>query len=93
MGFALRLEVGGGGFETCFREPVDGGVGAGGDEEFADEGGALEGYLPRGHAVVFAQVGPGGVEDGDVVFFVACGVSRGGGGGGEGGGGGGGGGG
>lgn len=73
MGFALGLEVGGGGLETGFGEAVEDGVGAGGEEDFADEGGGVEGYLAGGHGAGFAEVGPGGVDDGEVVFFVAWG--------------------
>lgn len=72
MGITSRLQVVGGGFETRFGQAVDGGVEAGGEEEFADAFGVVETDLAGAHGGGFAEVGVGGVEDGDVVFFVAC---------------------
>jgi hypothetical protein len=51
-------------------EAVDDGVLALGDEDASDLLLILEADLADGHAAVLAEVGPGGVDDGDVVLLV-----------------------
>ena len=48
------------------KEKIGGG---GGEKHFSR---VVEGDLPCSHAGVLFEVRPGGVDDGDVVFFVAC---------------------
>lgn len=57
--------------DLCLVEPVDDGVLALGDEDAADAAGVLEADLADLHGAVLAEVGPGGVDDGDVVLLVA----------------------
>lgn len=54
-------------------QAVDDGVLALGHEDAADEARVLERDLADVHGAVLFEVGPGRVDDGDVVFFVACG--------------------
>ena len=56
-------------------EPVDDRVRAGRDQDPAREAGVVEGDLARRHVARLFQVGPGGVDDGYVVFLVACGTT------------------
>lgn len=52
-------------------EAVDDGVLALRDEDALDLALVLEADLAGGHAAILLQVGPGRVDDGDVVFLVA----------------------
>ena len=63
-------------FDFGLVEPVDDGVFAFFDEDFLDFFGVFKADLADGHASIFFQVRPWGVDDVDVVFFVAC-LSRG----------------
>jgi len=55
-------------------EAVDDGVFALGDQDLFDFSLVFEADLAGGHAAVFFEVGPGGVDYGYVVFFVSWGV-------------------
>lgn len=53
-------------------EAVDDGVHAGLDEDFLDFLLVFETDLAGGHAAILLEVGPWGVDDGDVVSLVTC---------------------
>jgi hypothetical protein len=58
-------------FDLGLIEAVDDGVLALGDEYPLDLLVVLEAHLANRHAAILLKVGPGGVDDGDVVLLVA----------------------
>lgn len=71
MVLLLLKEVGLRLLDAGLVEAVDDGVLALGDEHALDLARVLEADLADGHAAVLLQVGPGRVDDGDVVLLVA----------------------
>lgn len=63
-------------FFLCLVEPVDDGVFPLGHQYLLDLLVVLEADLTRGHAAILLEVGPGGVDDGDVVLLVAWASQR-----------------
>jgi hypothetical protein len=57
--------------DLCLVEAVDDGVLPLGDEYLLDLFVVLEAHLADCHAAILLKVGPGGVNDGDVILFVA----------------------
>lgn len=59
-------------FDSCLVEAVDNGIFALGGKNAFYFSAVFEAYLADVHASVFFEVGPGRVDDCDVVLFVSC---------------------